>query len=92
MGTGDTIMEPTGTLAEQNEFFSDTPTSVKAIMVQVAMIGMAIKVIASELNDKVKDVPGPIDPRLEEETLARIEPLNRELERLLAIKRRLESR
>jgi hypothetical protein len=34
--------EATGTLAEQNEFLSDTPTDIKAICFRFAMIAKAI--------------------------------------------------
>ena len=83
--------EATGTLAEQNEFLSDTPTDIKAICFRFAMIAKAIVIIGEDLNDKLKQTPGPIVAKeLEEQAIAQIEALNRELERLLEAKRRWE--
>ena len=83
----------TGTLAGLNEFLSDTPTDIDVIRLRVTQIATAISTIANELTDKLKQTPGPVlDKTLEEEAIARIEPLNRELERLLELKRQLEAR
>ena len=83
--------EATGTLAEQNEFLSDTPTDIKAICFRFAMIAKAIVIIGEDLNDKLKQTPEPILAKeLEEQAIAQIEALNRELERLLEAKRRWE--
>jgi hypothetical protein len=84
--------EVTGTLAEQTEFLSDTPTDMNVIYLRVAVIAKAIEVIWNEQFDKVKQTPGLVlDEKQEEELIARTEPLNRELERLLEAKRRLEN-
>jgi len=83
----------TGTLAWLDEFLSDTPTDIDVIRLRATLIVNAISTIASELDDKLKQAPGLIlDRKLEEETITRIEALNRELERLLTIKRRVSSR
>ena len=83
--------KPTGTLAWLNEFVSDTPTDINVIHQRVTVIANFISTMANELHEKLQQTPGPIDPKLEEETLALLEPLNREMELLLAAKRRLES-
>jgi hypothetical protein len=77
-----------GTLAGLNEFLSDTPTDIDMIQLRATLIATAISTIANELNEKLKQAPG--DKKLEEQAIAQLEPLNRELERLLAIKRQLE--
>ena len=84
------MTQATGTLAGLNEFLSDTPTDINAIKLRVTVIAAAISTIANELTEKLKQTPGPVDRKLEQEALAQIEPLNRELERLLAIKRQIE--
>ena len=83
--------EATGTLAKQNEFFSDTPTDINVICIRFSMIAKAIVIIGEDLNDKLKQTPEPILAKeLEEQAIERIEALNRELERLLEAKRRWE--
>jgi hypothetical protein len=83
--------EATGTLAEQNEFMSDTPTDIKVICIRFAMTAKAIAVIGKDLFDKLKETPEPILAKeLEEQAIAQVEALNRELERLLEAKRRWE--
>ena len=82
--------EATGTLAQQFELVSDTPTDINAIKLRVTVIAAAISTIANELTVKLKQTPGPVDRKFEQEAMAQIEPLNRELERLLAIKRQIE--
>ncbi|WP_456732663.1 hypothetical protein [Bradyrhizobium sp. USDA 3364] len=56
-----------------------------------ALIAKAIRAIASELDRKPKQTPGPIDAQVERPAMAQIDRLNRELERLLEIKRRLRA-
>ena len=85
------MVQATGTLAELNEFLSDTPTDIDMIELRATLIANAISTIANELTDKFKQTPGPIDRQLQEQALAQIEPLNRELERLLEMKRQLEA-
>jgi glycine cleavage system H lipoate-binding protein len=86
------MADATGTLAGLNELLSDTPTDINAIQLRVTLIAAAISTIASELDDKLKQTPGLIpDEQLEQQAIAQIEPLNRELERLLEVKRQLET-
>jgi glycine cleavage system H lipoate-binding protein len=80
----------TGTLAWLNEYLSDTPTDINVIHLRATEIAIAISAIANELNEKLKQTPGPVDKKLEEQAIAQVEALNRELERLLEIKRQLE--
>jgi hypothetical protein len=85
------MVRATGTLEWLNQLLSDTPTDIDAINTRVTVIATAISKLTDELNEKLKKTPGPIDEKLEQETLARIKPLGRELELLLAAKRRLEA-
>jgi hypothetical protein len=85
------MAQPTGTLDWLNQFLSDTPTDINVINTRVAVIATAISALTDELNEKLKATSGSIDETFEQETLARIEPLGRELELLLAAKRRLEA-
>jgi hypothetical protein len=85
------MADATGTLAGLNEFLSDTPTDIDVIHLRATLIATAVSTIARELEEKLKQTPGPIDKKLEEEAIARLEPLNRELERLLEAKRRLQA-
>jgi hypothetical protein len=81
----------TGTLAEQIEFVSDTPTDINVIRWRFAIIAKAIAIIGEDLNDKLKQTPEPIlAEKLEEQAIAQVEALNRELELLLEAKRRWE--
>jgi hypothetical protein len=76
------MADATWTLAGLNEFLSDTPTDIDVIHLHATLIATAISTIARELDDKLKQTPGLIlDKKFEEEALARLEPLNRELER-----------
>jgi hypothetical protein len=84
------MTQATGTLAGLNEFLSDTLTDINAIKLRVTVIAAAISTIANELTEKLKQTPGPVDKKFEQEATVQIEPLNRELERLLEIKRQLE--
>ena len=82
----------TGTLAWLNEFLSDTPTDIAVVNLRAAQIISAISAIATELDDELKHTPRlPLDEKREDETIARVDALNRELERLLMIKRQLEN-
>jgi hypothetical protein len=82
----------TGTLAWLNEFLSDTPTDIAVVNLRAAQIISAISAIATELDDELKQTPRlPLDQKREDETIARVDALNRELERLLMIKRQLEN-
>jgi len=85
------MAQATGTLDWLNQFLSDTPTDIDVINARVTVIATAISNLTGELNEKLKKTSGPMDEKLEQETLARIEPLGRELELLLAAKRRLEA-
>jgi hypothetical protein len=51
---------------------------LQKVFLHAALIATAISTIANELNDKLKQTPGPIDKKLEEQAMAQIEPLNRE--------------
>jgi len=81
----------TGTLEGLNQLLSDTPTDINVINARATVIATAISHLTEELKEKLKNTSGPIDETLEQETLARIKPLGRELELLLAAKRRLEA-
>jgi hypothetical protein len=85
------MAQATGTLAGLNEFLSDTPTDIEMIALRATLIANAISTLANELTEKLQQTPGPIDRQLQEQALAQIEPLNRELERLLEIKHQLEA-
>lgn len=82
----------TGTLEWLNEFLSDTPTDIAVINLRAAQIINAISAIATELDGELKQTPGlALDQKREDETIVRVDALNRELERLLMIKRQLEN-
>ncbi len=71
---------------------SDTPRDINVVRLRVIQIAAVISTIANELNNKLKQTPGLfLDKKFDEQMAARIEPLNRELERLLEIKRQLEN-
>jgi hypothetical protein len=64
------MADATGTLAGLNEFLSDTPTDINVIELRATLIATAISTIASELDDKLKQTPGPIrDKKLVEQTI-----------------------
>ena len=84
------MAQATGTLAWLNDYLSDTPADIDVIQLRATEIAIAISAIANDLNDKLTQTPGPIDEKLEEQAIAQVEALNRELERLLEIKRRLD--
>ncbi len=84
------MADATGTLAWLNEFLSDTPTDIKVIELRATLVANAISTIANGLKEKLEQTPGPIDKELEEQTLAQIQGLGRELERLLEAKRKLK--
>jgi hypothetical protein len=80
-----------GTKAWLDEFLSDEPTDINVIPLRVTLIATAISTIATELNAKLKETPGPMGKELEKQATAQVEALNRELERLLKIARQLKS-
>ena len=86
------MVQATGTLAGLNEFLSDTPTDISVIHLRVTLIANAISAIATDLNDKLKQAPEPVAKALEDEAIAQVNALNRELEHLLEIKRQLEGK
>jgi hypothetical protein len=81
----------TGTLEGLNQLLSDAPTDIDVINARVTIIATMISNLTKELKAKLEQTSGPIDAKLEQETLARIKPLGRELELLLAAKRRLQA-
>jgi hypothetical protein len=85
------MAQATGTLAGLNEFMSDTPTDIDVVELRAMQIATAISTIADDLTDKLKSSPGSVPKMMQQETLAQVEALNRELQRLLEIKRRLEN-
>jgi hypothetical protein len=85
--------EVTGTLAEQIELTSDTPTDIKIINLRFAFAAKAIAVIGQDLAEKLAQTSEPILARkLEDEAVRQIEALNRELELLVEAKRWWENR
>jgi hypothetical protein len=85
--------EVTGTLAEQFELVSDTPTDINIIALRFALAVKAIAIIGKDLVEKLAHTSEPIlAQRLEDEAAELIEGINRELECLLEAKRRWEDR
>ncbi|MEH2486560.1 hypothetical protein [Bradyrhizobium sp. AZCC 2230] len=84
--------EVTGTLAQQFELVSDTPTDINVISLRFALAVKAIEIIGKDLAEKLAHTSDPVLARkLEDEAAALIEGINRELACLLEAKRRWEA-
>jgi hypothetical protein len=85
--------EITGTLAQQFELVSDTPTDINMINLRFALAVKAIEIIRKDLAEKLAHTSEPISAqRLQDEAAKLIEGVNRELACLLEAKRRWEDR
>ncbi len=86
------VLRATGTLEWVSELASGNPTDIDTLHLLASQVATAISVLANEFNEALKDERDPTRQKeLEEQLLTRFEPLNRELERLLEIKRRLQA-
>jgi len=85
--------EVTGTLAQQFELVSDTPTDINIINLRFTLALKAIEIIGKDLAEKLAHASEPIlARRLEDEAAELIEGINRELACLVEAKRRWEDR
>lgn len=88
-----TMPEVTGTLAQQFELVSDTPTDINIINLRFTLALKAIEIIGKNLAEKLAHTSEPIVARrLEDEAATLIEGINRELACLVEAKRRWEDR
>lgn len=88
-----TMPEATGTLAQQIELVSDTPTDIHVINMRFAVAVKGIEIIAKNLAEKLAKTSDPAEVEKLEEDAARVmEGLNLEMKCLVEAKRRWEAR